>query len=220
MPEPVTGLAYRAHHLPGCRRACAQTHRLDAHPGLVQGRAHEVVHRSVDDAEILALAGLEVEHLGQHHAGVAHQRAAGLQQHFAMAMAACVHARQHARDQILRTRRCLVGVGDAQAAAEIDVRELDADRFDRFDEIKQTVQRIEVGLDLRDLRADVAVDAHHVDARQACGMLVRGQSLFMRDAELVAFEPGGDVRVRAGVDIRVDAQAHRRAARLGLRHVR
>ena len=86
--------------------------------------------------------------------------------------------------------------------------------LDRLDQVEQAVQRVEVGLHLRDLRADVAVDAHHLQPGQRGGAAVAGQRLVVGDAELVVLQAGGDVGVRAGVDVGVDAQAHlRRAAR-------
>ncbi len=83
-------------------------------------------------------------------------------------------------------------------------------RLDRLDEVEQAVQRVQVGLDLRDLRADVAVDARHLQPRQRRPRGDSGQRLVVRDAELVVLQPGGDVGVRAGVDVGVDAQADRR----------
>jgi len=81
-----------------------------------------------------------------------------------------------------------------------------------LDQVEQAVQGVEVRLDLGDLRADMAVDADHFDARQRRRLLVGGECLAMGDAELVALQAGRDVRMGAGVDIRVDAQADRRAA--------
>jgi hypothetical protein len=46
----------------------------------------------------------------------------------------------------------------------------------------------------------------------AGGFAVHTQSLFMGDAELVVLQAGGDVGMRFGIDIRVDAQADRRRA--------
>ena len=39
----------------------------------------------------------------------------------------------------------------------------------RLDQVEQAVERVEVGRDLGDLRADVAVDADHLEARQPRG---------------------------------------------------
>ena len=82
-----------------------------------------------------------------------------------MAVAACIHALQHTRHQRAGIGRLLVGVGDAEASADIDMMNRDALRFDGFDKVQHAVQRVEKGFKLRDLRADVAVDAHHAQAR-------------------------------------------------------
>ena len=62
--------------------------------------------------------------------------------------------------------------------------------------------RVQVGRGLGDLRADVAVDADHLQARQRGGALVGAQRALVRDAELVALQAGGDVGMRLGVDVR------------------
>ena len=51
--------------------------------------------------------------------------------------------------QVVGARRRLVGVGDAQAAAEVEVLDRDALGLDRLDQIEQAVERIEIGCDLR-----------------------------------------------------------------------
>jgi hypothetical protein len=116
------------------------------HPGLVHRRAHQVVHRRVDDAEVLR-AGLEVQHLGQQHAGIADQRAAGLEQQLAVAVAARVDALRAAGRPARRRRRRLVGVGDAQAAAEVEVVRWDAAASTASTRSSSAVQRVQVGCD-------------------------------------------------------------------------
>ena len=125
---------------------------------------------------------------------------------------------QPAHQLVGRWRR-LALVLDAQAAAEVEVFDGDALGLDRLDQIEQPLQRVQVGFDLRDLRADVAIDADHAQPRQRGGAAVGGQRLVVGDAELVVLQPGGDVGVGAGIDVGVDAQAHRRGAALGRRHL-
>ena len=67
------------------------------------------------------------------------------------------------------------------------------------------------GLELGDLRADVHVDAAHVDRRQRRGAAVESRRVGEGDAELALLEPGRDVRMRLRVDVRIDAEADRRA---------
>ncbi len=66
----------------------------------------------------------------------------------------------------------------------------------------------------------MAVDADHVEVRQLRGAHVDGLGVGYGDAELVFLEARGDVRVGAGVDVRVHAQRHRRdLAHLGGHHL-
>ena len=62
---------------------------------------------------------------------------------------------------------------------------------------------------LGDLRADVAVDAMDLQVGQGGRPTIGCQRLTVRDAELVFLQPGGNVGVRGGVHVRVDAQRHR-----------
>ena len=135
-------------------------------------------------------------------------------------MAARVETLQQPRHQFVGRGRRFRGVLDAQAAAQVDVMDGDARALDALDQVEQPVERVQVGLDLRDLRADVAVDAHHLQARQLGRAAIGGQRLVVRDAELVVLQAGGDVGVRAGIDVGVDAQADPRGASAGHRHLR
>ena len=57
----------------------------------------------------------------------------------------------------------------------------------------------------RELRPDVAVDADHLEVRQRGRLGVDFGGQRDVDAELILLQPGGDVRVSAGVDVRIDA---------------
>ena len=57
----------------------------------------------------------------------------------------------------------------------------------------------------------MAVDPHHTQPGQGGGVPVGGQRVLVRDAKFVALQPGGNVGVRFGVHVGVDAQADRRA---------
>src|SRR5207249_11558682 len=54
---------------------------------------------------------------------------------------------------------------------------------------------------LRELRADVHIGADDLEAAQAGGLLVGGERMGVRDAELRALEAGGDVLVRLRVHV-------------------
>ena len=83
----------------------------------------------------------------------------------------------------------------------------DAGSLDLLEQVQHALHGIEIGIHFGDLRADVAVDADHAQAGQAGGVLVGLQRIFVRDAELVALEAGGDVGVGFGIDVGVDADA-------------
>ena len=55
----------------------------------------------------------------------------------------------------------------AQAATQVEVVDGDAIGLHLLDQVEQAVQRVDVRRDLHDLRADVAIDAHHLQAGQA-----------------------------------------------------
>ena len=80
-----------------------------------------------------------------------------------------------------------------------------------LDKVEQPVGGLFEGRSLGDLRADVAVDAHHLQVRIGMGAAIQLGRLSVRDAELARFEAGRDIRVRAGIDVGVHSQRYRRA---------
>ena len=124
LAEEVRGFTHRAHHIP--RRLLALRvwpHRLDVHPGLVQGRPQQVVHARVHQREVVLWRGLEVLHSGQHQARIGGNGAAGLEHQAQLA----VTDLPADRGDIVRYRRwCLVLVGDAEATPQIEVADRDA----------------------------------------------------------------------------------------------
>ena len=80
--------------------------------------------------------------------------------------------------------------------------------FDGLHQVKQTLHCVQIRLRISDLRADVAVDTYHLESWQAGGMPVSRQHIGVGDAELVAGQPGGDIRMRFGVHVGIDADTH------------
>ena len=152
-------------------------------------------------------AVLEVERLGQAHACVADQGAARLDDEAALAVAALIQPRQQLLAQRLGVGRGFIRIGNAQAAAHVQMADGDAGRFQGLDEFEHAIERIEIGGGFGDLRADVAVRADDAQPGQGGGALIGGQGLIVGDAEFVALQPGGDVGVGARVHVRIDAQA-------------
>ena len=97
-------------------------------------------------------------------------------------------------------------VGDADAAAEVEVLDGDAGRGqvagERDDGLGGAGQRLERG----DLRADVDVDADGRERRPRLHLAEQRRRRLDRHAELVRLEAGRDVRMAPGVDVGVDAQ--------------
>ena len=95
-------------------------------------------------------------------------------------------------------------IGNAEAAAEIDMRNgvtIGAQCLHEFGEQPERgFQRHQIG----DLAADMHIDAGHANARQLCGASVNRTRPLERHAELVLRLAGRDFRMRAGIDVGID----------------
>ena len=101
-------------------------------------------------------------------------------------------------------RRLLGAVVDPQTAAHVQVMDVDAFRRQLVDELEQLVRRLHKGIQFSELRADMAIHPLDLDVGHGRRLAVDGGRLFDGDAELVLLEAGGDIGVRACVDVRVD----------------
>ena len=100
--------------------AAGSAHRADVVVRVVERRADEIVHPGIDDDEGLGLAALHVEHARDQDAGIADDEAARLEDQPAAEPAR--RALDHGRIGVRVGRRLVVlAVGNAEAAAEIDV---------------------------------------------------------------------------------------------------
>ena len=103
----------------------------------------------------------------------------------------------------------VLGIGNAEAAAEIDMGDVVAVGAQLTHEIgengESAVERREIG----DLRADMHVDAGDLDPRKACRPRIDLAGDRDRDAELVFGLAGRDFGVGLGVDVRIDADGDR-----------
>ena len=109
---------------------------------------------------------------------------------------------------LVRVRRRLVVVLNPQAAAQVQVADLDAQVPQPLDQLLQSLQGVHEGRHLGDLGADVAGHPHHLEMRQVPGPAIVLQGLLDVDAELVLLEPRGDVGMGPGIDVRIDPQGH------------
>ena len=112
-------------------------------------------------------------------------------------------------------RLVVVAIGNAEAAAEIDMVDDMAIGPEVPDKAHEALDRGIVGFESGDLAADMHVDAGDQDARQLGGAGIDGAGLGDRNAELVLGLAGGDLLVGLGVDVGIDAQRHARRAALG-----
>ena len=206
--EEVAGFADRADHVVDAGFAGVRCHRQDVVPGFVERRPLEIVHRRIDDGEILALARFQEFDAGQQQAGVADQAAAGFEHDLEAASNQPVEQRgQIGSDRWLYL---VVLVLDAEAAAEVDVADADACRGQLVYKGQNALERLDEGRRIEQLRTDMAVDAGYLDIGQCGGAAVEGQRVVVGHAELGFLEAGRDIGVGLGVDVRIDAQADRR----------
>ena len=176
--------------------------------GLVHHRPWQVVHRRIDDAEILLFARLQIEHLRQAHAGIAHERAAGFDHELPASLAACVQPGQQLGPERVGGGWRISVVVDAEPTAEIDVLQADALGLHGVHQVENAIHGIEVGGFLGDLRADVAIDSLDMQAWQLRRTLVGGEHALVRYAEFVALQACGDVGMGLGIHVRIHADAH------------
>ena len=213
MAEEVAALADRADHFVAGGGQLARGDGDDLVPGVVEGRAGQVVHGRVDDREVLLDAGLEVFDAREQQAGVAHQRAARLE---AQGLGAALEAGEERLEVVGGGGRLFVAVTDAEAAAQVDVVEVDAFAGELVDQAEDLAGGFGHRGRVEELGADVAVDARDLDGGHPGGLAVEVEGLGEGHAELVAAQAGGDVGVGVGVDVGVHAEGDRRAlAELG-----
>ena len=113
-------------------------------------------------------------------------------------------------------RIVVLAIGNAEAAAEVDMRDGVAVAAQRAHEIGQQREGIVERLHLDDLAADVHVDAGNAQALQLGGARIDLAGAADRDAELVLRLAGRDLGVGLGIDVGIDA--HRDVRGLALRH--
>ena len=109
---------------------------------------------------------------------------------------------------LVRVGRRLVVILNPQAAAQVQVADGDAQVPQPVDQLFQPFQGVHKGRHLGDLGADVAGHPHHFEVWQVQGPAIVIDGLLDVDAELVLLEPGGDVGMGLGVDVRIDPQGH------------
>src|SRR6185503_18666841 len=202
--EEIRALAHRTDHVVNSAAGRGFLDRLHFVPCLIERRADEIVHGGVDHEE----ARLAVLDAGDEHAGVADDRAARIEDQRVRALA---EGGEDPADERRRRLLRLVLVADADAAADVDVLQANAARFEPVHESEEPLGGGDERRGILQERADVAADTDHLEVGKRRGLLVETLGLGMRDAELRMAQPGGNVGMRPGVDIRVDAEGDARA---------
>src|SRR5690242_9934857 len=123
---------------------------------VVKCRANEVVHGGVDDHKVLGLAVLYEQNTRHQNSGIADQETAGLEDQSTIEVAGRL---LHDLGIGLRMRRRLivVPVGNAEAAAEIDMRYGMSIAPQHAHEIGKQSEGIAEGIELSDLAADMHI---------------------------------------------------------------
>ncbi len=205
--EEIAGFAHRSDDFPDRRCFGARRHGHDVVPGAVERRPGEIVHRRVDDGEVLRWTRLQVLDAGQQQAGVAHQAAPGFEQNAQFSSGQAGEQRL----QVVGNRGfAFVAIANAEPAAQIDMLQRNAVGCQLVDEQQDFVERFGKRCGIEQLRADMAVDAVHGNVGQAVGLTIKLARLGVGNAKLVLLQAGRDIRMGACVDVRVDAQADRR----------
>ncbi len=146
---------------------------------------------------------LRVGHAAHQDAGRRREEAARLEQ---QVQARLAHGRQHGRRVLGGAAVGAAVVGDAEAAAEVDVLEAEPGVPHLPGQVGQGPRRAAERLDVEDLRSEVDVQADELEARLAGQAPQQRRGGFDGHAELVGAPPGRDVRVGVRVDVGVHAQ--------------
>ena len=203
--QKISRFAHRPHHIvQPLRRRAALNDGGDLMPGLVQGRAQQVIHGRVDYGEMLPPVGFQALHPGEQDAGVAGDGATRFQDDFEPLRG---QLRDHGR-QVLHRRRRLALVADPQAAAQVYMLYGDAGPFQLRRQDQQFFQGRGVRLHGSHLGADVATYPRQPQALQGGGAATQFQGPFELDAKLVFPQARGDVGMGVRIDVRIHPGGH------------
>ena len=171
--------------------------------GAVQGRPDQIVHGGIHDQEGLVGIRLLVENLRQEDPGVADDRAARLEDQHAFEV---LEERRDRLRKILGLRRDFILIGDPEPPADVQIADLHPDAFELLHKVENLLQRLDIGADVHQLRADVLVHADDFDVLESCGEPELIDRPFRADPKLAFLQPRADIGVGFGIDVRIDSQ--------------
>ena len=147
---------------------------------------------------------LHIDHAGDENAGVADDHPSGLEHQRAIEAAHGPLDDGGIGCRLGRRRRVRMMIGDAQPAAEIDMRNGMTVGAQHPGEVREQVERGFQRPEIGDLAADMHVDAGDLDPRQLRGAGIDHAGAVQRHAELVLGLAGRDFGVGTGIDIGID----------------
>ena len=152
------------------------------------------------------LVELQELDLSQEDPGVGGNRTARLKNQFEGAIAQALFYRSNV---LCRGSWLFILITHAETTTEVEVFDGDATPAEFVDQCKNAVECIKEGINFSELAADMAIDALHVQARQACGFFVNAYGVINIDTELVVFQAGRNVRVSLCINVRIHTQGYR-----------
>ena len=102
--------------------------------------------------------------------------------------------------------RDFILIRDPEPAAHVQIADLHPDAFELLHKVENLLQRLDIGADVHQLRADVLVHADDFDVLESRGELELIDGPFGTDPKLAFLQPRGDVGVGFWIDIRIDSQ--------------
>ena len=217
--EDVAGFADGSYDVVGLLFVIGMADVLHAVEGAVKGRADEIGHAGIDDGEMLVLAPLDVEHPCDEIAALRHDGTSEFEMQVLVGSQADMLApRREIRLEIGYGEMVGVLVEDAQTASDVDMLHRGAyglpvggcagQLLHLLYQFVHTAAQLDERLHVGYLRTDMKMQTEEADSGQAVTTLYRFGQEPHGDAELVLAEAGGDLIVRMGVYIGIDAQAY------------
>src|SRR5690606_12307891 len=144
-------------------------------------------HGCINNGKIFGLGVLQVFDCGQQHSGVTHQRAPWLEHNLQVIKAPTLQTLEDLVEQHRRRKWCFIGVTNANAAAQVEVTNMDTQVGEFGNKHQQFIERIEVGADFGNLRANVTIDTDNIKTAIGQCALVHGGRIFNGNTKFVFF---------------------------------
>src|SRR5688572_19433314 len=220
--EEIAGFADRSDDIRVNGAAGFFLHGNDLVKGIIESGTNEIVHRGIDNDEVFAASAFHVFNASDKNSGVTGNEPARLEQD---ADTKGFEERQETL-RVFFWREEFRGIGTAppffrtagegvlvtNAESTADTEELESifrgELFEeRGDFLNGRFERIHFG----ELRSDVHLEPAQVEILEFRRARVDPFDLFVSDAEFIFVRAGGDLGVRAGIDVWIHTDGNRRA---------